>query len=87
VRAALDVLAADLETLRSQVLRTWSSVEGAQWSEVTLLGVDRQPRCALACGAPAVFGADAAFAGGGYDRIFTLARQTATGGEAIDIVP
>jgi hypothetical protein len=85
--AAVNGRRVGLETLRSEVLPTRSSVVGAEWTEVTLLGVDRAPRCALACGAPAVFGADAAFAGGGYDRIFTLARQTASGGEAIDIVP
>lgn len=76
-----------LETLRSEVLPTRSSAVGAEWTEVTLLGLDRQPRCALACGAPAIFGADTAFDGPGYDRVFGLARQTAAGGEAIDIVP
>lgn len=76
-----------LETLRSEVLPTRSAVVGAEWTEVSLLGLDGQPRCALACGAPAVVGADALFADGGYDRVFGLARQTAAGGEAIDIVP
>lgn len=76
-----------LETLHSEVLPTRSAVVGATWTEVTMLGVDHQPRCALACGAPAMFGADELFANGGYDRVFGISGQTGTGAETIDIVP
>lgn len=76
-----------LETLHSQVLPTRSAAVGAVWNEVTLLGTDLSPRCSLACGAPAVMGADAVFDGAGYDRIFRIAGQTAAGGETLDIVP
>jgi hypothetical protein len=76
-----------LETLRSEVLPTRSSAVAAVWREVTLLGLDRRPRSPLACDAPAVIGADARFASGGYDAVFTISEQTDAGGETIDIVP
>ncbi len=85
--AAVNGRRVGLETLRSEVLPTRSSAVGAEWTEVTLLGLDREPRCALACGAPAIFGADVVFSNGGYDRVFEIGGQTAAGGEAIDIVP